>query len=276
MRTGTASGIQIAFLSFAVLLLAVPLSAYVAEFLGSSNQYKTFIGRFLPFLLGAAILAAFPGLRLRVIDLLSLPIPRERRFELALVALGGVSLALAMAGALALWYWLTEGNAALEQHMKSVPADEQMAQALSGPGLLTSILLAVIVGPILEEILFRGFLYTAWERRWGWLPGMVLSSILFALYHPHFWAAFTSSVVYTCVFRRTGSLWGSTVAHSFVNLMLWYPLLGQFVFPDAERAIGDIHTWGLQLACLLFVVVALPLYVWLSRKPYADPLAEPV
>lgn len=275
MRTGTASGIQIAFLSFAVLLLAVPLSAHVGDLLGGSSQYTTFIGRFFPFMLGAAILAAFPGLRRRVIDLLSMPVPRERRFELALVAMASVSLAFALSGALALWYWLTEGNAALEQHMKSVPEDEQLAQAFSAPGLLTSILLAVIVGPILEEILFRGFLYKAWERRWGWIPGMVLSSTLFALYHPYFWAAFTSSVVYTCIFRRTGSVWGSTVVHSFVNLMLWYPLVGQFVFPDAQRAIGDISTWGTQLACLLFAGVALPLYVWMSRKPYPRPIADP-
>jgi len=87
MRTGTASGIQIAFLSFAVLLLAVPLSAHVGDLLGGSSQYTTFIGRFFPFMLGAAILAAFPGLRRRVIDLLSMPVPRERRFELALVVI---------------------------------------------------------------------------------------------------------------------------------------------------------------------------------------------
>lgn len=152
--------------------------------------------------------------------------------------------------------------------MKVAPADEQMAQALSGPGLLTSILIGVIVAPLLEEILFRGFLYRAWERRWGWVPAMVLTSTLFGLYHPVFWAAFTSSIVFVCLFRRTGSLWASIIVHSFFNLMLWYPLAGRFVFPDSERAIGDINTWGLQLACLLFVAVALPLYVWISRRPY--------
>ena len=275
MRTGNASGFQITFLSFAVLLLAVPASTYVGKLMGASNDEMKFIGRFLPFVLGGAVLAAFPALRRRVMVLLSAPIPRERHAEVALVAIGKLCVVFAFAGGLALRYWLAEGNAALEHHMKQPPVDEQMAQAFSGPGLLTSILIGAILAPLLEEVLFRGLLYQAWERRWGWIPAMVLTSTLFGLYHPIFWAAFTGSILLVCVFRRTGSLWSSIVAHSFFNLMLWYPLVGRFVFPDAERAIGDIHTWGLQLACLLFVVVALPLYVWLSRKPYADPLAEP-
>lgn len=270
MRTGNASGIQITFLSFAVMLLAVPLSNYVGEVLGGTNEEKTFIGRFLPFVLGTVILLAFPSLRRCMINLLSDPIPTERRAEVLLVAMGKVCLAFAIAGALALWYWLAEGNAALEHHMRSVPADEQMAQALSGPGLLTSILIGAVVAPILEEILFRGLLYRAWERRWGWFPAMVLTSTLFGLYHPVFWAAFTGSIILVCVVRRTGSLWASILAHSFFNLMLWYPLVGRLVFPDAERAIGDINTWGPQLACLLFAGIALPLYVWISRKPFPE------
>ncbi len=276
MRTGTASGIQITFLSFAVLLLAVPLSSYLGQLLGSSNEAKTFIGRFLPFVLGGTVLAIFPALRRQVTDLLSPGVPRTRRAEVALLAVAKVTLAFAFAGGLALWYWLTEGNAALEQHMRAVPTDEQMAQAFSGPGVLTSILLAAILGPVLEEILFRGFLYRAWERRWGWIPAMLLTSTLFGLYHPVFWAAFTSSIIFVCLLRRTGSLWAPILVHSFVNLMLWYPFMGQFIFPDASRAVGDISTWGLQLACLLLAAIALPLYVWMSRKPYSpDPFSEP-
>lgn len=275
MRSGNASGLQITFLSFAVLLLAVPVSTYVGGLLGATNEERTFIGRFLPFVLGAFALTAFPALRRRVFELLSIPIPRACRTEVVLVALGKVCLVFAFAGGLALRYWFTEGNAALEQHMKTPPADEQMTQAFSGTGMLTSILIGAIWAPVLEEVLFRGLLYRAWERRWGWFPAMVLTSTLFGLYHPVFWAAFTSSIVFVCVFRRTGSLWASIIVHAFFNLMLWYPLVGQFVFPKPDRALGDISTWGLQLACLLFVAVALPLYVWLARKPYSDPVSDP-
>jgi membrane protease YdiL (CAAX protease family) len=267
MRTGDASGFHIAILSFAILLLAVPLSMRIGEALGSSKDEAAFIGRFLPFVLGAAVLVAFPALRRQAAGYLSRPVPPDRRLEVALVSLGTTSLAFAFSGALALWYWLSEGNAALEQHLKSAPADEQMAHAFSGIGLLMGVFLAGFVAPILEELLFRGFLFRAWQRQWGWGASMLLASTLFGLYHPHFVAAFASSVVFVCVMRRTGSLRAPIVVHSFSNLMLWYPLAGRFVFPGEDRAVGDITTWGPNLACLLFVVVALPLYLWMARSP---------
>jgi uncharacterized protein len=267
MRTGNASGIQITFLSFAVLLVAVPLSMGVGEALGSSNEEATFIGRFVPFVLGALVLVVFPTLRRRAIEFLSNPVGREYRGEVALAALSNLGVAFAAVGGVSLWYWLTEGNAALEQHLKTAPADQQMAQAFSPHGLLMGVFLAALVAPILEELLFRGFLYRAWERQWGWFASMLLTSTLFGLYHPHFVAAFTSSIVFVCVLRRTGSLRAPIIVHSFGNLMLWYPLAGQFVFPGSERALGDIATWGPNLACLLYVIVALPIYVWMARAP---------
>jgi membrane protease YdiL (CAAX protease family) len=274
VRAGIASGTQITFLSFAVLLLAVPVALFLGDFLGTSKDEQAFIGRFIPFVFGAVVLAVFPALRRRIGHDLSRPIPSDRRLEVALVAVGKIPLAFAASGALAAWYWLTEGNAAVEYHLKSVPADQQMAHAFSTSGLLAAILLAAIVGPILEEILCRGFLYRAWERTWGWFPAMVLTSGLFGLYHPHFAVAFASSVVFVCVYRRTGSLWAPIVVHSFFNLMMWYPLAGQFVFPAEHRALGDIATWGPNLACLLFVAMAMPLYVIAARRAYGDTAVE--
>ena len=269
MRPGNASGIQITFLSFAVLLLAVPVSLHLGEILGGSREEREFLARFIPFVLGAIIIAIVPALRRRAVMDLSTPIPADRRREVAIVAVGKLALAFAASGAMALWYWLSEGNASVEYHLRSVPADEQMAQAFSVTGMLSALLLATLVGPIMEELVFRGFLYRAWERRWGWFPAMILTSALFGLYHPHFMAAFASSVVFVCVLRRTGSLRASILVHSFFNLMMWYPLVGQFVFPDERRALGDISTWGLHLACLLFVVIALPLYVFAARRAYS-------
>jgi len=210
MRTGNASGIQITFLSFAVLLLAVPLSMGIGEALGSSKEEATFIGRFVPFVLGAVALVAFPSLRRHATEFLSNPIGHEYRGEVALAALSNLGVAFAAVGGVSLWYWLTEGNAALEQHIKSAPADQQMAQAFSPLGLLMDVFLAALVAPILEELLFRGFLYRAWERQWGWFASMLLTSTLFGLYHPHFAAAFASSIVFVCVLRRTSSLRASS------------------------------------------------------------------
>lgn len=270
MRTGTASGVQIVFLSFAVLLLAVPLSTYVVGHLQSSTAEEAFIRRSIPFVLGAIALLSFPTLRRIVISELSRPIPQERRAEVALLGVAKISLAFAYVGALALWYWTTEGSAALEQSLRGPPRDQQMAEAFAVPGLLM-VVLAAIVGPILEEILFRGLLYRAWEKRWGAFASAVFTSALFASYHPFFLSAFLGGIVFVCLVRRTGTIWGSIPVHATFNLLLWYPLAGQFVFPDPAKALGDLSTWGFHLACLLFAFVALPLYVLLAaQRPYAS------
>jgi membrane protease YdiL (CAAX protease family) len=134
--------------------------------------------------------------------------------------------------------------------------------------------LAGFLAPILEELLFRGLLYKAWEKRLGWAGSMTLVSILFGLYHPLFWSAFASSIVFACLYRRTGSLWAPIIVHAIVNISLWYPLLGRHVLPRSPEAATDLSQWGLRLAALAVVSVALPWYVWLSRHR-REPMSLP-
>lgn len=39
------------------------------------------------------------------------------------------------------------------------------------------------IGPIAEEVFFRGLLFT-YLRRWGWIPALLVSTAAFALVHP--------------------------------------------------------------------------------------------
>jgi membrane protease YdiL (CAAX protease family) len=275
VKPGTASGIQIVFLTFALLLLAVPLSTYLADLHGGSAFERQFVGRFVPFLLGAIVLFTIPGLRRQVIEMLSRPIPRERRLEAALVGVAKVPIALGTFGALALLIWINEGGASLEQQMLANPSrDEELEKAFSPAGIAFFLVFGAFVGPVLEELVFRGFLYRAWERRWGWIVSTVLVSTLFGLYHAHFFAAFTGSIVLVCVLRRTGTLWGPIVAHCIYNGSLWYPLAGQLLAPPEGAAFGDLASWKLQLACLMYSVLALPFYLFLARRAYEpDPFA---
>lgn len=272
MHSGSASGFQIVFLSFAVALLAVPISDFVSALLGSTPAEANAIGRSVPFLLGIVVLVVFPTLRRQAAAYLSKGIPANRRVEVMVVAISKVVVAFGFFGALALWIWLTQGGGVLERTLRPTAPDEAWADAFTGPTVVINVLLGAIVAPFVEEILFRGFLFDAWSKRWGPFTATVLTSALFAAYHPHLFATFMSGVIFVCVVRRTGTLWGSIAVHSFFNLMLWYPLAGQFGMPDPTRAIGDISTWGFNLACLLFAVIALPIYLWMAaRHPYLAP-----
>jgi membrane protease YdiL (CAAX protease family) len=49
---------------------------------------------------------------------------------------------------------------------------------------LALVVLAVSVGPVAEEVFFRGFLYNALRQRLRWLVAAVLQAAAFGLFHP--------------------------------------------------------------------------------------------
>ena len=275
MRTGSASGLQIVILIFAVTLLAVPLSSQVLRWHAALEPYAELLGRFMPFVLGALIVIAIPGLRRLARSELAVPIPPGMAPELAMATALKLSIGFAAIGGIALYQWIVHGGAVMEAAMGGAPSPgAQFAFAFSGPGLLF-ILAAVTLGPVMEELFFRGFLFRAWERRWGVIPAAILVSTLFALYHTHFLASFAASIVLVCVLRRTGSLRACILVHALYNGLLWYPLAGQFLMPPEGAALGDLATWKLQLACLLFAVNALPAYIWMARhERETDPFTQ--
>ena len=81
---------------------------------------------------------------------------------------------------------------------------------------------AVGLGPLAEEVFFRGFLYSGFKDRLGVWPSAVLSSFLFALMHfdpgvlvPFFFTGILLALLY----QRTGSLWSCIVAHATQNAL---------------------------------------------------------
>ena len=78
----------------------------------------------------------------------------------------------------------------------------------------------VIITPIVEEILFRGFILAWLTLALGNLKGMVIASALFALVHldldlmPPF---FVSGMLIAWLYMRTGSLWPPIAMHALTN-----------------------------------------------------------
>lgn len=90
------------------------------------------------------------------------------------------------------------------------------------------ILSAVILAPIAEELLFRGFLQTAIQytlnRRSSdtltrWIA-ILLTSCVFTLFHPELWMAppiFILSMCLGYLYERTGILWACMLLHAGFN-----------------------------------------------------------
>lgn len=90
----------------------------------------------------------------------------------------------------------------------------------------------VVVAPIAEEVLFRGYLYGKLKKYIPWWGAAVLSSILFGFAHGQWNVAVDTFVLgmFLCILRDiSGSLWPAILLHMIKNGVAYYFL---FVNPD--------------------------------------------
>jgi membrane protease YdiL (CAAX protease family) len=267
MNPRAATGLQVTFLTFAVILLAAPLSSLVAGLAWWSDGQRAVINRGSALLLGAAVLLAFPALRAACRAALAVPIPQRCQAEVSAVALAQLPIVFAGVGTTVLIAWILGGPAAMAERMRSSMSEEAaLARALEPHAVLITIAITAVLAPIVEELVFRGFLYHAWKRQLGAVPAMLLSAATFALYHPSVASSFIVAIVLTCVYQRTGSLRAAMLVHAVHNVLLFYPLMGHVVLPAERPLAGELATWLPHLACLGLVALLLPAYAWLARR----------
>ena len=113
----------------------------------------------------------------------------------------------------------------MEQLQQPVTA-EDIVPTEAGLGLfLIALPGLVIIGPMIEEFIFRGWMLPALKQRgMGWIGALIMSSILFGLLHVF---AGPASIAYTAVLGFTagitrilsGRLWGAVLLHALNNLV---------------------------------------------------------
>lgn len=82
--------------------------------------------------------------------------------------------------------------------------------------------MALVVAPLAEEFIFRGYLYGVGKRLFGPVPALVLTSLLFAAIHGHIGslpALFMLAVCFVAAYEKTGSLLVPIAAHSMFNAL---------------------------------------------------------
>ncbi len=82
------------------------------------------------------------------------------------------------------------------------------------------ILMAVIVAPVAEEVIFRGYFYGVIRRYGGRIPAILTSSLLFAAIHVHLPSVpglILLAIILTLLYERTGSLWAPITMHAAFN-----------------------------------------------------------
>lgn len=96
----------------------------------------------------------------------------------------------------------------------------------------------IIIAPIFEEILFRGYLYGKVRKIIPVWLAIVIVSVVFAAVHGQWNVAidvFALSVVLCGLREMTGSVWAGILLHMMKNSLAFYFL---FINPDLLRTIG--------------------------------------
>ena len=98
-------------------------------------------------------------------------------------------------------------------------------------GFVVAFIIIVILAPVGEEMLFRGFLYPGFRKRFGVAKGMLLTSMIFALFHfyPLLYAPmFIIGMVLVVLYEYRGTLAPSIMLHSLNNLLALLAIYGFF------------------------------------------------
>jgi len=138
------------------------------------------------------------------------------------------------------------------------PGSPLEALGLSSPSTLAIAVFysfdVVLLMPLMEEILFRGFAYTPVSRRFGQQKAAIFTAVLWALVHP---LGFPRTVIiilvgilYAYLYQRTESLLPSLSFHIAGNTAI---TLGWLLsdLKDAERLVPPTTA----MSCVLFAIV---------------------
>ena len=136
------------------------------------------------------------------------------------------------------------------QHTEKEKLLEQLGTGESTTLLLASAALTCVIAPICEEVLFRGFIFTALRNWRGTAPAALITGLIFGGVHagsapavdlvPLAALGFGLCLLY----RYTGSLYPCIVAHALNNSL----------------AFGSLEDWGWQIPILMIGALAA---IWL-------------
>jgi uncharacterized protein len=119
----------------------------------------------------------------------------------------------------------------------------EMGRTYRGPYF---VVFALVAAPVLEEILFRGMLFPLLALRWGVRAGMVVSALVFGIFHLNVLGATVFGLVATVFYIRTSSLLVPMGAHFVNNLLAVGLALLMPVADEPEITLEDLRQglWG--------------------------------
>lgn len=123
----------------------------------------------------------------------------------------------------------------LQWELKLQPMIEELSQVEGWLNWLSLFLLVGFIGPLLEEVVFRGFVFTWLRQKTGAAAGLILQALIFAVIHQHVASMlplFGLSLLLGLMYVYTRRLMPCVWAHAFFNtLTLLYTMSGAAELP---------------------------------------------
>ena len=137
----------------------------------------------------------------------------------------------------------------------------EMVENVIGTGVW-AICSSVILAPVLEELIFRGVILGTVRSRWGAVPAIAASALLFGIIHgvpQQVINAAAIGVVLGGIYVATDSIVAVIVLHA-INNGLSYALTT--LFPDSDGTLrsfvtNDVLYWGIYGVCVLYLMISL-------------------
>jgi membrane protease YdiL (CAAX protease family) len=177
------------------------------------------------------------------------------------------AMALARASLHEAWRDLGLGGPAARGFVFGLIATIPMALAalLNRPHLpnFDALVGTVLFGPFAEEVLFRGFLFTAlWKHaRWPWPAALAVSSVAFGFAHQYGPGAVTLTLggaALAWIYYKWGSLWPAIGLHAWMNF--WW---------DISRGVdyrGRFVVDAAGITQIVSMLLAVAVTLWLRPK----------
>lgn len=113
--------------------------------------------------------------------------------------------------------------------------------AYSTAELIMAFVSLVVLPPLAEEFLFRGFIFSSLRAKYKLSTSIIITSVLFGVLHlqfgsgaPLLWVAAIDTFIlscYLCYLReKTGSLWSPILLHAIKNSVAFIVLFGSRIF----------------------------------------------
>lgn len=145
---------------------------------------------------------------------------------------------------------------AVEPLSSLLPGDQD---ALGGGGWL--LISAVLLAPLFEESIFRGYLGGVLRKSYGGLAAWIISAVVFGVVHAIpsvILTATLSGLVLGYYYFRTRSLWMVIALHALNNLTACFlRMIDMGDVPVREMLGGGALYWGVYALCTLVAMVSL-------------------